>query len=549
MVLRKPDRYGTEQDDDFLDLNAPPPPVYSKRDNSAAILAGFNTELERLKDRSRLTDAFQLCERMKAEGCQPSLATYNCLLSMCAQSAATTEAWAIFEDMIHMGVIPERETFHHLICASRPQEIDTIWTILDTMNQYHLEPDALTYQHLITRFSDADNLELAVQYLAQMNDQGLSPTYATASAIIGCACRLDFPRLAIDLANAYESTAVRRLDGEVWMRCLIACAGGLYPEGVEIAWRRTVRELHMLPDEGCCTDVLYTAGRHGLHTLAMDVLTVLQRLGVSWREYHFAPVVEAFCRSGNIKEAFGVLALMRENDLEPTAETALPIYNHIRTDADKVDEAWDILETMREEGKPASIIALNVIIQASIALGDLQRAVGMYKVFSDLNVLPNIDTYNLLLSGCITVKHRGLGDRLMADLKEHSLKPNALTYERLILLCLTQAVYEDAFYYLEEMKGEGLKPPINIYEAIIRRCVSVGDTRYKLAVDEMTEQGYFVSHRLSGFIDSGGERDEPDRRQGRPSPSQREARFKKRIFAGIEDPRAPSQLMPSEQDI
>lgn len=293
-------------------------------------------------------------------------------------------------------------------------------------------------------------------------------------------------------------------------------------DGVLIAWEKTVKDEGLTPDEGCCLNCLHTAGRHGISSLGLDVLRVMQGMGVVWQEHHFAPVVESFCHEGNIREAFGLLELMRESDIPPAIETTYPIFNAIRTDADKVDDAFGILETMREEGKTVDVTALNVVIQACVALGDLQRALGVYKAAGDLGVTPSVDTYNFLLSACIGANHRELGDRLLAEMREAKIKPDVRTYERLVVLCLTQPTYEDAFFYLEDMKSAGLKPPQSIYEALIRRCVSVGDTRHKLAVEEMLEQGYEMPPMLEQFIASGGE--EPPRNGDRRRREHRDER-------------------------
>jgi pentatricopeptide repeat protein len=263
--------------------------------------------------------------------------------------------------------------------------------------------------------------------------------------------------------------------------------------------------MNIAPDEGCCLAVLHTAGRHGLKDLALDVIRELKSIGVVWKEYHFAPLVETFCKAGDIREAFATLSLMRQSDVEPTLETAYPIFQVISTSDEKVDEAWGIVEDLKKEGRQVDVVAYNTLIQSCVAIGDLQRALGTYKAAKELEVKPDVETYNLLLSACIAAEHRELGDRLLKEMREASLRPNERTYERLIVLCLTQAMYEDAFYYLEEMKSIKLKPPQAVYEAIIRKCVFVGDSRYKIAVDEMMETGYVMSQRLQEYIDNGGQ--------------------------------------------
>ena len=84
-----------------------------------------------------------------------------------------------------------------------------------------------------------------------------------------------------------------------------------------------------MPDEGCCTQVLHTAGRHGLSQLGLDALAQMGKIGVVFEEYHFAPVVESLCRENKIAEAFGLLSLMRASNVLPTTETAYPIFRKI----------------------------------------------------------------------------------------------------------------------------------------------------------------------------------------------------------------------------
>jgi pentatricopeptide repeat protein len=280
-------------------------------------------------------------------------------------------------------------------------------------------------------------------------------------------------------------------------------------EGAQRCWEKVVGDLNVTPDEGLCLDVLHTAARHGLSDLATDVIRVLRILGADWQEHHFAPLVEALCKAGKLKDAFGTLDLMRSSNIFPTAVTARPIYDFLKQDIDKVDGAWALLDTLRSEGKTIDRTAINAIIRAAISLSDLQRAVGAYKAFPDYKCVPDIDTFNSLLSGCIVASHRELGNRLLLELKELGIKPDATTYERIIVLCLTQATYEDAFFYLEEMKAQKFVPPRSVYDAIIRTCIAAGDSRYTLALDELKQCGYTVSNSLQTFIDSGGRESKP----------------------------------------
>lgn len=270
-------------------------------------------------------------------------------------------------------------------------------------------------------------------------------------------------------------------------------------------WERVVRQLNIVPDEGLCLDVLNTAARHGLPILASEALQKLETLGVQYREYHIAPLLDAFAAIGQLKEAFKCLELIRSCGGTPTRETVRPILRAIQRDPDSIDNAYMLLDEMVQDGEQVDVVSVNVIIEASAFLNDLQRAFGTYKAMPSLGVKPNTDTFNLLISTCVDALHRDLGDKLYTEMKEAKVKPDMETYVQLISLYLTQTEYEDAFFYLEEMKSQGLKPPLSVYEAIVRKCVSVGDARYRLAVEELNQMGYRLSSVVQKFIRTGGE--------------------------------------------
>ncbi|KAG2150956.1 hypothetical protein DEU56DRAFT_880543 [Suillus clintonianus] len=472
----------------------------------SSAIARYQFRSTTIANAKKTIDALRMCREMKHEGVKPDIIIYNNLLACLAEDCHVVEAWAVVEDMTSMGIAPDRHTFNHLIHASRRLQSSVMWDIIDKMEAGNIPPNEQTFQLIIQRqtTSDKRNIEFALQCMYEMGTRGLAIELTISQDVIRTATELGFSRLAVDLAENFEATSVRRLSPETWMRCLASSAEGLYAEGVQRCWDKVVGDLNVTPDEGLCLDVLHTAARRGLSELAADVIRVLRLLGADWQEYHFAPLVEALCNAGKLKDAFGTLDLMRSSNIFPTATTAQPIYDFLKQDIDKVDSAWELLDQLRNEGKTIDRTAINAIIRAAISLSDLQRAVGAYKSFPDYKCVPDIDTFNSLLSGCIAASHRELGDRLLLELKELGIKPDATTYERIIILCLTQASYEDAFFYLEEMKAQKFVPPRSVYDAIIRTCVAAGDSRYTLALDELKQCGYTVSHSLQEFIDSGG---------------------------------------------
>ncbi|KAI9571057.1 hypothetical protein HD554DRAFT_2238899 [Boletus coccyginus] len=452
---------------------------------------------------------------MKAEGVKSDLVIYNVLLACIAQEGLPLVAWAIVDDMTAMDIPLDRQSYHHLLhmsstfsdhAASRWSLADTMWQVMDEMKKQGIEPDEQMYAFIIRHATATESLKLALQYMHEMNNLGLVPPLTTTQEVIQLTADMDLPKLAVEIAQNFESRSPRRLGSETWMSCLTSSADMLYPEGVKLCWHKVVHALNLTLNEGACLSVLYTCACHGLSDLALDVMQVLQGKGVDpWHKHHFAPLVEALCKDGKLKEALHVLDAMHKQCINPTSETTWPFTEFLQHDIDRIDGIWQVLDQRQHEGNMVDPLILNSIIQVSVVLDDLQRAMGAYKAFSNYDCKPSVETFNSLLSGCVIAKHRNLGDKLLLDLKQAAVKPDAKTYEHIILLCLTQPTYNDAFFYLEEMKTLKFVPSATVYTAI---------TQYSIALMEMCQCGYVLSpnHGLlrqqgasAAELDKGGE--------------------------------------------
>ena len=66
-------------------------------------------------ERGQTRNIFLLCAKMKSQNVQPDLTTYTYILRACAEEGRDLEARAAFEDMLAMGLYPNRTMFHFLI--------------------------------------------------------------------------------------------------------------------------------------------------------------------------------------------------------------------------------------------------------------------------------------------------------------------------------------------------------------------------------------------------------------------------------------------------
>ena len=91
-----------------------------------------------------------------------------------------------------------------------------------------VDPNSTTYGFLINRYRRSDNFEMALKLLFEMEERGLDPPLGTIEDILALAVRRGHARLALELAENFETGSVRRLNDSTWVRCLIAATGTLY---------------------------------------------------------------------------------------------------------------------------------------------------------------------------------------------------------------------------------------------------------------------------------------------------------------------------------
>ncbi len=293
-------------------------------------------------------------------------------------------------------------------------------------------------------------------------------------------------------------------------------------EGVQRTWDRLVAQQRFVPEEGLVILVLNVAARHGDPDLATRALASLARLGVEPREHHLAPLLDAFCGAGKLADAFEVLDLLRHTaELAPNLKTAESLVRCMGTQG-IIDEAFFTLGKIKETGKRIDVVAFNSVIAACERLGDLGRALAVYRDAPALGVSPDVDTYNCLLGICVKAGAKQQGEIILREMRaaRPAVALDGTTHTALIRLALAQPTYEEAFLHLEQMKEASFRPSLEIYEHMVRKTVSAGDARWKALLQEMRTGGYRVSEDLiktvqlrAGIV---GDAPEGQQRQGRP---------------------------------
>ncbi|TIB78493.1 hypothetical protein E3Q23_00730 [Wallemia mellicola] len=437
-------------------------------------LQQLNSKLAHFETRKAgFARALKECASLSGE---PDNDTYSHLLKLCYKEKLFNESRALFSEINN----PTNEHWNQLISTAitSNQKTSLVSSLLEKMRQSGFNISSRILDELVALNTRKKSLEGSLKVLQEYSEE-VQPSYESIGKIVTLAAQSASPRLAFEIAFEFEASSPRSLTVDTWMTILRSCAYYHYMPGIEHAWTIVVSENSSAVDEGTCLLVLNACARQPNPQLATWVISSLKSQHIPLQEHHLAPVIQAYAATGNLKEAFPILGIMRQNKIQPQLETALPILDNISKSIDNVDEAYYLLHDLNKQGEAMDVSAVNVIISACVKLGDMHRALSTFQEIDQFKVKPSTETYNILLSGCIDGSNRSLGDKLLTMMKKQNVQPDARTFERLIILCLTQTAYEDAFFYLEEMKGAGYIPPQSVYETLIRRCYSLEPHLYR----------------------------------------------------------------------
>ncbi|CAK9322689.1 unnamed protein product [Citrullus colocynthis] len=144
-------------------------------------------------------------------------------------------------------------------------------------------------------------------------------------------------------------------------------------------------------------------------------------------------------------------------------------------------------------GVTPTVVSHNLVLKAFVQQNDLQSARNwideLYK--DDAKVVPNIDSYNILLGAYWNNEDPVGFDGIVKEISKRGLEFNLATYNyRILRLCKNKECAR-AKKMLDEMVSKGVKPNSRSYDAIIHGYCNVGDIESAMKVlKSMLEDGY-----------------------------------------------------------
>lgn len=455
-----------------------------------------------LGGRAAVTKILKLAQELRQSGESFDCETYEHILSAYGK-CGENQAFMLHKQMKSQGIKPSRTFFQKALqITANSGDATSQAQILHAMIENGYKPTSKTYHLMLKCMRENSELERALDTFELMKKQNITPGLLSYLCIIDLAVNLQQPDIASDLlAEAEKLPTFREKDHNLYMRVLrCASVNGLY-EISKLNWEKAVVDCHFKPDEGVCLHVLNLAGKHGDPKLAGDVIRVLGEEGYTYRECHFAPLIESFAATGDIASTFKVFNAMRKVGVIPTRKTALPLAYKLGHDKNAIRNARDTLEEMAAKGKDeVDVAAFNLVIHAFAFNKEYDEAISMFGRAKEFGVKPNTETLDATLDACIHCRDAELGETIYQEQLSKGVKPTASTLSKMVTLMCTQEDYQDAFKYLEKMKRANMIPLRGAYFKLVKTLATANDPRLKLAIEDMEACGYTLSSHMEEFM-------------------------------------------------
>ncbi|KAK7245547.1 hypothetical protein RIF29_40394 [Crotalaria pallida] len=326
----------------------------------------------------KIERAMALFERMKVEGLEPNEFTWNAMIAAYARSSDSSKAFAFFERMKKEGFVPDLIAWNAMISGFvQNRKVMEAFKVFREMLVSGIQPNQVTIVALLPACGSAGSgIKLGREIHGFIFRKGFDHNVFIASALIDMYSKSGS---FIDAQNVFDKIPCKNVAS--W-NALIDCYGkcGMVDASMELF--RKMQEEGLQPNEVTFTCVLSACSHSGSVQKGLEIFKSMKECyGVEAGILHYASVVDLFCRSGRMVEAYEFIKVMPIPFTESIAGAFLNGCNvHGRRDLAKMMEEG--IMRMQLKG-PGGLVTLSNIYAAD---GKWEEVGNVRKAMKDRDV-------------------------------------------------------------------------------------------------------------------------------------------------------------------
>ncbi|KAL0302022.1 UNVERIFIED_CONTAM: Pentatricopeptide repeat-containing protein, mitochondrial [Sesamum radiatum] len=366
----------------------------------------------------------------------------------------------------HPSYCHSATAFDHAIdIAARLRDYKTIWTLVCRMRSRKLGPTPKTFAIISERYVSAGKADKAVKVFLSMHEHGCQQDLHSFNAFLDVLCKSKRAEMAYRLFKIFRG----RFRADVISYNIIAngfCLKKLMPRALEVMNEMVERGLEPTLTTynillkgyfraGQITEgwvfflemkkrkididvVSYTTVVHGFGVAgevekARKVFDEMIGAGVLPSVATYNALIQVLCKKDCVENAVLMFEEMLRKGYVPNATTYNVLIRGL-CHAGKMDEAIEYMDQMKDDCDP-TIQTYNVVIRYYCNDGAIEKALVVFEKMSGGTCLPNLDTYNILISAMFVRKKSDdllIAGKLLTEMVDRGFLPRKFTFNRVL---------------------------------------------------------------------------------------------------------------------
>lgn len=423
---------------------------------------------QQLLKESRLSDCIEMLEDMERKGLLDMDKVYHSrFFHACKSEKAVKEAFR-FTRLIPN---PTLSTFNMLmsVCASS-QDSEGAFQVLQHVQEAGLKADCKLYTTLISTCAKSGKVDTMFKVFHEMVNAGVEPNVHTYGALIdGCA-------KAGQVAKAFGAYGILRSknvkpDRVVFNALITACGqSGAVDRAFDVLAEMGAEAQPIDPDHITIGALMKACASAGKVDRAREVYNMIHKYNIKGTAELYTIAVNSCSHNGDWEFACCVYNDMIQRGVAPD-EMFISALIDVAGHAGRTDAAVEVLQAARTKGMHVGIISYSSLMGACSKAKDWQKALEFYEEIKRLNLKPTVPMMNALITALCDADKLEKATEVLFEMKSIGLCPNTITYSILLVASEKEDDIEVGLMLLSEAKKDGVAPNLVMCRCLIAMCL------------------------------------------------------------------------------
>ncbi|XP_060168556.1 pentatricopeptide repeat-containing protein MRL1, chloroplastic isoform X2 [Lycium barbarum] len=416
----------------------------------------------------RLMDCIEILEDMGRRGSLNMDKVYHAgFFQVCKSQKAVKEAFR-FTKLIQN---PTLSTFNMLlsVCASS-RDLERAFQVLQLVRETGLKPDCKLYTTLISTCAKAGKVDTMFEVFHEMVNAGVEPNANTYGTLIdGCA-------KAGQVAKAFGAYGIMRSknvkpDRVVFNALITACGqSGAVDRAFDVLSEMRAEARPIEPDQITIGALMKACANAGQVDRALDVYRMIDKCDIKGTPEVYTIAVNCCSQSGNWEFARSIYADMSKKGVNPD-EMFISALIDVAGHTGKLDAAFEVLEEARTKGINVGSISYSSLMGACCNAKNWQKALELYEDIKGINLKPTVSMMNALITALCYADQYQKALEIFSEMKRVDLCPNTITYSTLLVASEKKDDLDIGLMLLSHAKKDGVAPNLVMCRCLLAMCL------------------------------------------------------------------------------